>query len=163
MGVRRVRRVIRKFDPWTVLKVSLIFNAIAATVFVLGTWVTWSIAVQRGIPERVADLLASLTVVFTPDGGLYFRVVVLSAIVWAIMATGIFTLAAVLYNLISDVVGGIEVIVLEETYQGTATSTATQPRIRPAVHRVENGTPPPPTISDEETEPHPMPTAVGRS
>lgn len=162
MGVRRVRRVIRKFDPWTVLKVSLVFNTIAATVFVLGTWVMWSIAVQRGIPERIADLLASLTIVFTPDGRLYFRVVVLMAIVWAIMATGIFTLAAVLYNLISDIVGGVEVIVLEETYQGVAATTTTQTRIRPAVHRAENGTPPPTSISDEETEPHPMPTAVGR-
>jgi hypothetical protein len=163
MAVRRVRRVIRKFDPWTVLKVSLIFNAIAAITFVLGTWVMWSIAVQRGIPDRVADLFASLTIVFAPDGRLYFRVIVLMAIVWAIMATGVFTLAAVLYNLISDIVGGIEVIVLEETYQGVAASTATQPRVRPAVHRVGNGTPPPPSISDEETEPHPMPTAVGRA
>jgi Transmembrane domain of unknown function (DUF3566) len=163
MGVRRVRRVIRKFDPWTVLKVSLIFNAISATIFVLGTWVTWSIAVQRGIPERIADLLASLTIVFTPDGGLYFRVIVLMAIIWAILATGVFTLAAVLYNLISDIVGGIEVIVLEETYQGVAAPVAKQPRVRPAVHRLDNGTPPPTSISEEETEPHPVPTAVGES
>jgi len=163
MGVRRVRRVIRKFDPWTVLKVSLVFNTIAALVFVLGTWVMWSIAVQRGIPERVADLLASLTIVFTPDGRLYFRVIVLMAIIWAIMATGVFTLAAVLYNLISDIVGGIEVIVLEETYLPAASSTATQPRVRPAVHRIGNGTPPPPSLSEEETEPHPVPSAVGES
>jgi len=151
MAVRRVRRVIRKFDPWTVLKVSLVFNTIAALIFVLGTWVMWSIAVQRGIPERVTDLLASLTIVFTPDGELYFRVVVLAAIVWAILATGALTLGAVLYNLISDIVGGVEVIVLEETYQ-VAPVTQSQSRVRPAVHPVDNG-----TVAPQTTEQHPGP------
>lgn len=143
------------------MKVSLIFNAISALVFVLGTWVMWSIAVQRGIPEQVTELLASLTIVFTPDGQLYFRVVLLLAIIGAIVMTGVFTLAAVLYNLISDIVGGVEVIVLEETYQ--VTSTGTQPtvqRVRPAVHR-PGATPPPPSLTEEETEPHAMTTAVG--
>ena len=36
------------------------------------------------------------------------------AIVWVIVVTAAMTLAAVLYNLISDVVGGVEVVVLEE-------------------------------------------------
>jgi hypothetical protein len=115
MAVRRVRRVIRKFDPWTVLKVSFVFNAIGSLVFVLGTWVMWSLLVQRGIPDRIADLLGKLTISFTPDGELYFRIVVLLAVVWAVLMTGVMTLAAVLYNLISDMVGGVEVIVLEET------------------------------------------------
>jgi len=161
MAVRRVRRVIRKFDPWTVLKVSLIFNVIASMIFVLGTWVTWSIAVQRGIPERITDLLASLTIVFTPDGELYFRVIVLLAIIWAIMATGVFTLAAILYNLISDIVGGIEVVVLEETFSQPIVTTS-QPRVRPAVHRPENGTPPPSTSATTEQQTAPqVPTVVG--
>ncbi len=154
MPVRRVRRVIRKFDPWTVLKVSLVFNTIAGLIFVLGTWVMWSIAVQRGIPEKVADLMASLTIVFTPDGQLYFRVILLAAIVWAILATGVMTLAAVLYNLISDMVGGVEVIVLEESHQ-QAPVTQKQPRVRPVIHPVDNG-PPPAT-----TEQHPAPPGSG--
>ena len=113
MAVRRVRRVIRKFDPWTVLKVSFVFNAIGSLIFVLGTWVMWSLLVQRGIPDRMTDLLGKLTITFTPDGELYFRIVVLLAVVWAVLMTGVMTLAAVLYNLISDMVGGVEVIVLE--------------------------------------------------
>ena len=46
MAVQRVRRVIRKVDPWTVLKVSLVFNAIMALVFVLGTVIFWAIFVN---------------------------------------------------------------------------------------------------------------------
>jgi hypothetical protein len=131
MAVRRVRRVIRKIDPWTVLKVSLVLNAIGALVYVLGVWVMWSLAVQRGIPDKFADIVENFSLVFTPNGELYFRAVVFFAIVMFVSLTGLFTLGAVLYNLISDVVGGVELIVLEETYIVPAPRTAP---VRPAVH-----------------------------
>ncbi len=35
--------------------------------------------------------------------------------VFAVLATGLTTLSAVMYNLISDVVGGVEFVVLEES------------------------------------------------
>ncbi len=124
MQVRRVRRVIRKIDPWTVLKASLIFNAVAGLVFVLGMWVMWSIAVQRGIPEGIADIFESLTLTFTPDGELYFRALVLLSIIGVVVATGGMTLGAVMYNLISDMVGGIEFTVLEETHEPVAVQQA---------------------------------------
>lgn len=123
MQVRRVRRVVRKIDPWTVLKASFLFNVIAGLTFVLGMWVTWSIAVQRGIPESFADIFESLTLTFTPDGELYFRALVLLTVIMVIVATGAMTMGAVVYNLISDVVGGIEFSVLEETHQPVASTT----------------------------------------
>jgi len=115
--VQRVRRVIRKFDPWTVLKVSFVFNAILALIFVLGTVIFWSVFVNAGIPERINELalLIGLENGLTLEGPVYFRVVMLLAIIGTILMTGFFTLAAVIYNLISDLVGGIEVVVLEET------------------------------------------------
>lgn len=136
MAVRRVRRVIRKVDPWTVLKVSLVLNTIGALVFVLGVWVMWSLAVQRGIPEKLAEIFANFSLVFTPNGELYFRAVVFFAVVFFISLTGLMTLGAVLYNLISDVVGGVELIVLEETYTVPAQRAAP---VRPAVHGQVNG------------------------
>jgi hypothetical protein len=116
MQVRRVRRIVRKIDPWTVLKASLVFNTIAGLTFVLGTWVMWSIAVQRGIPEGIADIFESLTLTFTPNGELYFRALLLLTIIMVIVATAAMTLGAVLYNLISDLVGGVEITVLEESF-----------------------------------------------
>ncbi len=131
MAVRRVRRVIRKIDPWTVLKVSVIFNTIAGLVFVLGVWVMWSLAVQRGIPDRITEFFENFALVFTPEGELYFRVIVLLTVIGVVTLTALMTLGAVVYNLISDVVGGIEVIVLEETY---LVARARQAPLRPAVH-----------------------------
>ena len=116
MAVRRVRRIIRKVDPWTVLKASLIFNAIVGLVFVLGMWVMWSLVLQKGIPEKIVDLFDAVTIELTIDGPLYFRIVTLLAGVGIIGMTAFMTLGAVIYNLISDLVGGVEVTVLEETY-----------------------------------------------
>jgi len=133
MAVRRVRRIVRKIDPWTVLKVSIVLNAIGALIFVLGTWVVWSMSLQRGIPDRFVEIFESLTLTFVPDGELYFRVVVMFAIVGAIVMTGVMTLGAVMYNLISDMVGGIEITVLEETYNPT--QAAAPVRVAPAARR----------------------------
>ena len=117
MPVQRVRRVIRKIDPWTVLKVSLVFNAVMALVTVLGLVVFWSVFVNAGIPDRINDLALTIGIEngITFSGAVYFRIVVLLAMVGTILMTGLFTLGAVVYNLISDLVGGVEFVVLEET------------------------------------------------
>jgi len=117
MPVQRVRRVIRKIDPWTVLKVSLVFNAIMALVTVLGVVVFWSVFVNAGIPDRINELALTIGIEngITFDGAVYFRIAVLLALVGTILMTGLFTLGAVVYNLISDLVGGVEFVVLEET------------------------------------------------
>lgn len=117
MAIQRVRRVIRKVDPWTVLKVTFVFNAVMSLAFVLGTVIFWAIFVNAGIPEKINDLalLIGIENGINLEGAVYFRIVVLLAVVATIAMTGFLTLGAVVYNLISDLVGGIEVIVLEET------------------------------------------------
>lgn len=129
MAVRRVRRIIRRVDPWTVLKVSLVFNAISATVFVLGLWVMWSLLLQKDIPGSITDLFDQVKITFVIDGETWGRVVIFLGIVWTIAATAAMTLGAVLYNLIADLVGGVELTVLEETYAQSAPTTAP---VRPA-------------------------------
>jgi len=116
MAVRRVRRIVRKIDPWTVLKASFVFNAVMGLVFVLGTWVMWSLVVQKGIPEEIVELFDAVTIELTIESELYFRIIVLLAIIGVVGMTAFMTLGAVIYNLISDLVGGVEITVLEETY-----------------------------------------------
>jgi hypothetical protein len=150
MAVRRVRRIIRKVDPWTVLKASFVFNAITGLVFVLGTWVMWSLVIQKGIPEKIVDLFNAVTIDLTIDGGLYFRIVLLLAVIGVLGMTAFMTLAAVVYNLISDLVGGVEVTVLEETYRVNQPSAQ-----RPARSRAFSWRPTPATRdgNGSDTEP----------
>lgn len=118
--VRRVRRIIRKFDPWTVLKVSFVFYVVVALALVLGSIIFWRLLNAAGIPELVENTLANFlseflsTATIIPSDDQLFRAAVFLAIAWAVLATGFTTLLAVMYNLVSDVVGGIEVVVLEE-------------------------------------------------
>ena len=119
-SVRRVRRVIRKFDPWTVLKVSIVFYAVMSVAFVLGLVILWAVVNNAGIPQAIEDFGKKITLLETDaelfaDGERYLRVAVFLGVVWTVLMTGLTTLAAVMYNLISDIVGGIEIVVLEET------------------------------------------------
>ena len=66
--------------------------------------------------------LAKITIEFIegsiiPAEESLFKATLFLAISWVVLATGFTTLGALMYNLISDVVGGVEVIVLEETMQ----------------------------------------------
>lgn len=143
-SVRRVRRVIRKFDPWTVLKVSIVFYAVMAVAFVLGLVILWAVINNAGIPQAIEDFGKKITLLeadaeLFSDGERYLRVAVFLGVVWTVLLTGLTTLAALMYNLISDIVGGIEVVVLEETLN---VPQAVQPGVR--IPRSWQTTTPPP-------------------
>jgi hypothetical protein len=114
----------------------LVFNAIAALVFVLGLWVTWSLLLQKGVPGAITDLFDQVKITFVIEGETWGRVVVFLAIVWTIVATAAMTLGAVLYNLIADLVGGVELTVLEETHSQPAQgATPVRPARKPRTFR----------------------------
>ena len=122
--VNRVRRIIRKVDPWTVLKVSFVFNFIISLTIVLGFSILWVLLVNAGVPqglEEIARRLALLDDNASLVGNVetLFSSVLFFATVYLLTQTAIATLGAFFYNLISDLVGGIEVIVLEESYNET--------------------------------------------
>ncbi|MCY4371288.1 MAG: DUF3566 domain-containing protein [bacterium] len=134
--VRRVRRVIRKFDPWTVFKVSLLLHVVFAVATLIGLLVLWSLLVRVGIPQALDDFLALISLieegtVFFNNGSRFVRVAIFFSVVFGVSMTLLSTLAAVLYNLVSDVVGGVEVVMLEETLRVPATVPAPGYEIRP--------------------------------
>ncbi len=119
-NVRRVRRIIRKIDAWTVFKVSAVVWAVAALAMTLGLVMFWSVLNAAEIPDRVTTFLIDITLLSEgsdpfADNDAFFRLAVFGSIAWAVLGCGITTLLAVMYNLVSDVVGGVEIVVLEET------------------------------------------------
>ncbi len=120
MAVRRVRRVLRKIDPWTVLKVSIIFNVIVVMAISIGIAIAWTLLRNSGIPDDIVNSINELAIFeedINLDGPSYFRVMVFFSIVSTVLLTSLATLSAVVYNLISDVVGGVEFVVLEEVLE----------------------------------------------
>ena len=116
---RRVRRIVRKLDPWTVLKVSLVFSAIAALSLILLSVVAWTVFNNLGIPTFIDNAAEKVRLIdpgesLLKSGEQYFRGVVFLSLSWMIMTAGLLTLGSILYNLIAEMVGGIEFTVLEE-------------------------------------------------
>mgnify|MGYP006418499147 FL=1 len=119
--VNRVRRIIRKIDPWTVLKVTFVLNFIVALTIVLGFSILWVLLVNAGVPQGLEDIARRLALL-DADASLVgnieplFSSVVFLATVYLLTQTALATIGAFFYNLVSDLVGGIEVVVLEESY-----------------------------------------------
>ena len=119
--VNRVRRIIRKIDPWTVLKVTLVLNFVVALTVVLGFSIMWVLLVNAGVPQGLEDIARRLALL-DQDASLVgnieplFTGLVSLAAVYMLTQTAIATVGAFFYNLVSDLVGGIEVVVLVESH-----------------------------------------------
>jgi hypothetical protein len=114
---RRTRRVVRRIDVWTVLKMSVLFYLCVFLVFMVAGIVLWNIAQAFKVIGSVDKFIQSIFDLqqFTFRPMVVLQNSVLAGGVLVLLASGANVLAAVLYNLISDVVGGVQFIVLEET------------------------------------------------
>ena len=112
---RRVRRVLRRFDLWSVLRFSLVFYLCMFLILLVAGIVLWLVAtvtgVRHNIEHFIGDLIASK---FHFLGLQLLRAAAIGGLLLVIIGSAANVLMALLYNLISDVVGGIEISVLEE-------------------------------------------------
>jgi hypothetical protein len=113
---RRVRRVIRRVDTWTVLRFSVLFYLSMLVVVLVAGLLLWTAASVAGVIDNVEEFVKDLFLLdsFAIKAGLIFRSTLIGGLVLVLLGTGANVLMAVIYNLTSDVVGGIEVSVLEE-------------------------------------------------
>lgn len=112
---RRVRRVIRRIDTWSVLKVSSLFYLSLVVVVILAGMLLWLAGSAVGAIGGVEKFMRGIGFEgFTFVPGQLFRGFVAGGLVVVIVGTGFSVLLSVIYNLISDVVGGIELVELEE-------------------------------------------------
>jgi len=140
--VRRVRRIIRKIDPWTTLKVSAVVWAVLALAFVLGAVIFWAVLDRAGIPQSLVDFMVEITLIEEGTDPFanteqFLRFLIFGSVVGWIMMTGTTVAIAVIYNLVSDVVGGLEIVVLEETLNPVV--PAQQVLHPPTDYRAPNG------------------------
>ena len=113
--VRRVGRVIRSVDAWTVFRVAAVFHAVMYVVLLVTGLLLWNVAGATGTIDNVERFMESFGwESFTFRGGAAFRAFALLGIFGGVLLTGVWVLAAVIFNLITDLVGGVQVTVLEE-------------------------------------------------
>jgi hypothetical protein len=95
---------------------------------VLGGVIFWSFVTAAGYPTFLEDTLSSIGLrditagPLVPTNDYMFRLAAFLGVAFTVLMTGVTTLGAVMYNLISDVVGGLEVVVLEESFNAPVTA-----------------------------------------
>ena len=113
---RRVNRIVRHVDPWSIMKISLILHICLWLVTMAAGSILWSVASRVGAIGSVERFIRSSTTStsFHLNGGVILRASALGGLLLVVVGTVLTTAGAVLFNLISDLVGGIRVTVIEE-------------------------------------------------
>ena len=113
--VRRVRRVLRRIDPLSVLKLAMIFFACMYGVILVSSLLLWRAAISSGIVDDLESFVVDLgfkDFSFAPEQ--MFRALLFGGAGMIVVATFLAVLGAVLFNLISDLVGGLKISMIEE-------------------------------------------------
>jgi Transmembrane domain of unknown function (DUF3566) len=125
-GARRTRVEIRRLGPVSVLKFSLIFYFCVFLVIYLALAIIWAILSASGVIDSLEQLLGTIfpsNAGLSPtgqvstrqappieiDSGTFFTWLFLAGCVGVAVWSFINVFVAVMYNLISDIIGGVEV------------------------------------------------------
>jgi site-specific recombinase len=109
---RQARVVIRRVRPASVLRVSLSFYACFAAAFLFGIFILWQIMSALGVVDNVIRVLKEVSLVspsFEVNSGWLLSRGLVLGVVFVVVMSLLNVVVTFLYNLIADVVGGIEV------------------------------------------------------
>jgi hypothetical protein len=110
-----VTRVLRHIDPWSTFKVALLFSAVGYVVALTSGVLLWRVAESTGTLDNVERWFTQFGwETFELKGGEIFHNAWIIGLFGVVAATGAAVLLVTLFNLVSDIVGGIRVTVLEE-------------------------------------------------
>jgi hypothetical protein len=113
--VRKVTRVVRHVDPWSVFKVAVVFNLVLYVVLLTAGVLLWNVAYATGTIDNLERFFESFGwSEFEFDGGAIYHNAWIAGLFGVVGLTGAAVLAATLFNLITDLVGGVRMTVLEE-------------------------------------------------
>jgi Transmembrane domain of unknown function (DUF3566) len=119
--IRRVTRVVRHVDTWSVFKVALVFNVFFYAVTLVAGVLLWQVAYATGTIDNVEKFFEGFGwETFNFNGGQIFHNAWIAGLFVAVGLTGLAVLLATLFNLITDLVGGVRFSVLEEEVQARA-------------------------------------------
>jgi hypothetical protein len=107
--------VVRRVDPWSVLKLSLLFYLCVCLVLLVAGVVLWGGASAAGVVENVESFFQDAGFDgFRFSAGVMLRAFAIGGLILVVAGTVANMLLATLFNLMSDVVGGIRVTLGED-------------------------------------------------
>jgi hypothetical protein len=123
--VRRVTRVLRHIDPWSTFKVALLFSLVTYLVALTSGVLLWRVADSTGTLDNVERWFTQFGwETFELKGGEIFHNAWIIGLFGVVAMTGGLVLLATVFNLVSDIIGGVRLTVLEEeVVERTVSST----------------------------------------
>ncbi len=116
LRARKVRRLVRHVEPWSALKIALIFYFCLWVILLIAGTILWRLAVSSGTVDNVETFITELFALesFMFNADQIFRAFAIGGLVLVVFGAGFTVLMAVLFNLISDITGGVRFTVVEE-------------------------------------------------
>jgi hypothetical protein len=112
---RRVKRVVRRVELWSVLKLSLVLYTCLYVAVLATLALVWGLAYSSGQIENLQKFLADVGLEnYRFYGDQMFRACAAIGAVGVLAGTVITVLTAALVNIISETTGGIRLVVIEE-------------------------------------------------
>jgi hypothetical protein len=127
--VRRVSRVVRHIDPWSAFKVGAVFSLVGYLVVLTAGVLLWRVADSTGTLANVERWFTQFGwETFEFRGDEIFDAAWRIGLFLAVGHTGVIVLLVTVFNLVSDIVGGVRVSVLEEEVVERVPDRADRPR-----------------------------------
>jgi hypothetical protein len=120
-GPRRARLNLKRIDPWSVMKFSFAVSLVLFIVVIVATSVLYLALDAMGVFDSVNGTLTDMLSATGGQGGSTFKItakgVILTSgligLVNVVLFTALATLAAFIYNVCADLVGGVELTLAE--------------------------------------------------
>lgn len=113
---RKVRRLVRHLDPWSVLKLSVLVALCMWLITMIAAVILWTVATNAGTISSVEDFVNSSLQLqdWQLDGEFLFRQFGLISLLLALGFAVAMVVATLIFNLVSDIIGGVWLTVIEE-------------------------------------------------
>lgn len=118
-GGRRARLTLKRIDPWSTLKFSFVYSLAGLIVLLVAVIALYAIVDAMGVIESISTFLhdvegkSSGGVIEWLSFGRVLSVTLVIGLINVILFTAFATLTAFIYNVCTDLVGGVEVTLAE--------------------------------------------------
>lgn len=117
---RRTSLQLQRLEPWSVLKLSLVLSIAGFLAWMVAVGVLYGVLAGMGVWDQLNGTYSDLTSVSNPQGGTelisggrVFGVAFVVGLVNIVLITALATVGSLIYNIATDLVGGIEVTLSE--------------------------------------------------
>ena len=113
---RKVRRLVRHVDPWSMLKLAVLVSLCMWLISMIAAVILWTVARSSGTVGSLESFVNSSLQLqdWKLDGEFLFRQFGLISLLFHVGLAASIVVATLVFNLISDIIGGVWISVIEE-------------------------------------------------